>query len=230
MKVSTISTLWDYINRAMPWTAPKSLTTEEVYSVVAYILNLGDIVPADFTLSDANIREVQERMPNRNGVTRDHGLWETAGKPDVTNVACMKNCDTAATIASKLPDFARTAHGNLKEQNRIVGPTRGQDTGPAGQKASEVAAQVEASAALGLAKKHGCTACHGVANKIVGPGFNEIAARYKGDESAEGQLLAKVKAGGAGAWGQVPMPPQSNVGDDDIKSIVKWALSGAPAR
>src|SRR5687767_1407943 len=68
MKLPTLSTLWDYINRAMPWNAPKTLTTEEVYAVVAYILNLGDIVPADFVLSDRNIAQVQQRLPNRNGM------------------------------------------------------------------------------------------------------------------------------------------------------------------
>jgi pyrimidine operon attenuation protein/uracil phosphoribosyltransferase len=68
MKVATVSTLWDYINRAMPWNAPKSLSTDEVYGVLAYILNLAEVVPADFTLSDQNIAEVQKRMPNRNGM------------------------------------------------------------------------------------------------------------------------------------------------------------------
>ena len=66
MKLSQVSTLWDYINRAMPWNAPKSLTVEEVYATTAYILNLGDVVPEDFVLSDANIGEVQKRLPNRN--------------------------------------------------------------------------------------------------------------------------------------------------------------------
>ncbi|HEX9718574.1 MAG TPA: cytochrome c, partial [Ramlibacter sp.] len=55
MKLSSISTLWDYINRAMPWAQPKSLSVEEVYAVTAYLLNLADVVPADFTLSDKNI-------------------------------------------------------------------------------------------------------------------------------------------------------------------------------
>jgi S-disulfanyl-L-cysteine oxidoreductase SoxD len=55
MKASQLSTLWDYINRAMPWTAPKSLTPNEVYAVTAYLLNLGNVVPDDFTLSDKNI-------------------------------------------------------------------------------------------------------------------------------------------------------------------------------
>ena len=72
MKVPTVSTLWDYINRAMPWTAPKSLSTEEVYAVTAYILNMGGIVGDDFVLSDANIAQVQGKMPNRNGMQSNH--------------------------------------------------------------------------------------------------------------------------------------------------------------
>ncbi len=69
MKLSTVSTLWDYINRAMPWTAPKSLTPDEVYAVTAYMLNLGGIVPDDFMLSDRNIARGAGALPNRNGMT-----------------------------------------------------------------------------------------------------------------------------------------------------------------
>src|SRR5688500_13442245 len=87
MKLAALATLWDYINRAMPWNAPKTLTTEEVYAVVAYLLNLGDIVPADFVLSDANIAEVQQRLPNRNGMTRNHGLLDVKGKAEGAHVA-----------------------------------------------------------------------------------------------------------------------------------------------
>ncbi len=133
MKVSTLSTVWDYINRAMPWTAPKSLTTDEVYSVVAFLLNLNGIVADDFTLSDQNIREVQGRMPNRNGMTTRHAMWPgnefgKASKPDTRNVACMKDCVPEVRIASFLPEFARNAHGNLAEQNRAVGAQHGADT------------------------------------------------------------------------------------------------------
>ena len=60
MKVPTVSTLWDYINRAMPWTAPKSLTTEEVYAVTAYLLNMAEIVPDDFTLVRPEYRRSAE--------------------------------------------------------------------------------------------------------------------------------------------------------------------------
>src|SRR6266852_8213014 len=62
MQLASLSTLWDYVNRAMPWDAPKSLTTEEVYAVVAYLLYLGDILPADFVLSDRNIGAVQKLL------------------------------------------------------------------------------------------------------------------------------------------------------------------------
>ena len=75
MKVSTVSTLWDYINRAMPWAQPKTLTVEEVYGVTAFLLNLGGVLPDDFVLSDRNIAEVQKLMPNRDGMTTQHALW-----------------------------------------------------------------------------------------------------------------------------------------------------------
>lgn len=133
MKVATISTVWDYINRAMPWTAPKSLTPDEVYSVTAFLLNLAGVVPENFTLSNQNIAEVQQRMPNRNGMQTNHNLWpgsEFGGtkQSDTRNTACMKNCVTEVAVASFLPDFARDAHGNLAEQNRIVGAQKGADT------------------------------------------------------------------------------------------------------
>ena len=133
MKVPTLSTIWDYINRAMPWNAPKTLSTEEVYAVTAFLLSLNGIVPDDFTLSEKNIREVQERMPNRNGMTTAHSLWpgpefKGVAKPDTANVACMKNCAPEPKLASFLPEFARNAHGNLAEQNRMVGAQRGADT------------------------------------------------------------------------------------------------------
>ncbi len=128
MKVATVSTLWDYINRAMPWTAPKSLSTDEVYSVVAYLLSLADVVPPDHELSDRNIAQAQARMPNRNGMVFYEPMWKASGKGDVKNVACMKNCETEVKIASSLPDYAKNAQGNTAEQNRTIGPVRGLDT------------------------------------------------------------------------------------------------------
>jgi cytochrome c len=231
-KVATISTVFDYIQRAMPWTAPKSLKPDDVYAILAYLLNLQEIVPADFELSDKNIADVQKLLPNRNGMTTDHGMWPGApakkggigngGKPDTNNKACMKNCKTEVRIGSVLPEYARDAHGNLAEQNRDFGPVRGQQT--AGGKA---AAAPVAATTMDMANKNGCMACHGVNNKIVGPGFNEVIARYKDQPDAEDRLVAKVKAGGQGAWGSIPMPPNAHVSDADLKTLVKWILSGA---
>jgi cytochrome c len=76
-----------------------------------------------------------------------------------------------------------------------------------------------------LAKKNGCAACHAVDKKIVGPSWKDVAAKYKGDAKAPEALAAKVKAGGKGAWGTVPMPPQTKVADADLKTLVAWVLT-----
>ncbi|NTV86512.1 MAG: c-type cytochrome [Burkholderiaceae bacterium] len=253
MKVATLSTVWDYINRAMPWTAPKSLTTDEVYSVTAFLLNLAGVVPDNFTLSNKNMGEVQARMPNRNGMQTRHDMWpgnEFGGtkKPDTANVACMKNCSTEPTVASFLPDFARDAHGNLLEQNRTVGPQRGADTskpeGKAGTPGAATAAPMvvaqattdakttgakpdaaatDGKAALALANKNGCLVCHGLGNKIVGPALTDIAKKYPGKAD---YLAGKIKSGGSGLWGPIPMPPQT-LSDADARTIAAWLASGA---
>ena len=76
-----------------------------------------------------------------------------------------------------------------------------------------------------LAQSSGCMACHGIDKKVVGPGFKEIAAKYRSDKAAEGILAKKVKAGGSGNWGATPMPPNAHVKDDDIKTLVQWILA-----
>ncbi|KQV80910.1 cytochrome C [Massilia sp. Root351] len=249
MKVATVSTLWDYINRAMPWTAPKTLTTEEVYAVTAYILNMAEVVPDDFVLSDRNIAEVQARMPNRNGMTQAHGMWDVKGKPDVRSTACMSNCGDVK-LRSELPEAARNVHGDLAAQNRSFGAVRGVDTTQPAPRAAlvgraPVAASTSSALAvaavsapapavakaptggLALAKQNACMACHGVGNKIVGPALRDIAAKYRGDAAAAQRLAGKVKAGSAGAWGPVPMPAQGHLKDEDIAVMVGWILDGA---
>ena len=76
-----------------------------------------------------------------------------------------------------------------------------------------------------LAKKHNCLACHATDKKLVGPSYKDVAAKYRNDPSAEAKLFDKVKKGGQGVWGQVPMPPNSAVSDKDIQALVKWVLS-----
>jgi len=249
MKVPTLSTLWDYINRAMPWNAPKSLKTDEVYAVTAYMLNMADVVPENFTLSDRNMAEVQKLMPNRNGMTTDHGLWPgkglgNGGKPDIKAVACMKDCATEAKVASLLPDHARNAHGNLAEQNRMVGAQLGADTtkpaAPAGAAPARPAAPeaklaaptkaagggAESAAALALFSKHNCTACHAVDRKVLGPSMQEVAKRYASRADRVEYLTGKIVGGAAGAWGAIPMPAQS-LPKADAQALAQWVASGA---
>ena len=90
------------------------------------------------------------------------------------------------------------------------------------------AGTVQADPAAATAAKYGCLGCHGVANRIVGPGFREVAARYKADTSAAATLTTKIRAGGTGTWGQIPMPPQAGPKDDELSAIVGWILAGAP--
>jgi S-disulfanyl-L-cysteine oxidoreductase SoxD len=255
MKLSSLSTLWDYVNRAMPWTAPKSLSSDEVYAVTAYMLNLGNIVPADFTLSDQNIRDVQNRLPNRNGKTTAHAMWtstELGGtkKPDVQGSTCMKNCKEEPRVASFLPAHARDAHGNLAEQSRGVGGSRGADTTQparnpsaaedlkpnqpvAGKQSTPSAINTGASAAtlksadvMPALQKYACIACHGMDTKLVGPSFKEIVARQGKRADAQAYLAGKIKAGGQGVYGQIPMPAQS-ISEAEAAKVAQWLVQGA---
>lgn len=82
----------------------------------------------------------------------------------------------------------------------------------------------QAHADEALAKAKGCMACHAIDKKLVGPAYKDVAAKYKGDKGAAAKLAAKVKAGGKGVWGEIPMPP-NNVTDDEAKKLVAWVLS-----
>jgi cytochrome c len=85
-------------------------------------------------------------------------------------------------------------------------------------------ASVTANANEALAKKNGCLACHSVDKKVVGPAYKDVAAKYKGQD-VEAKLVEKVKKGGSGAWGAVPMPANAKVSDADLHTLVKWILS-----
>ena len=82
-----------------------------------------------------------------------------------------------------------------------------------------------ADAGEDLLKKSGCTACHSVDKKIVGPAYIEVAAKYKGDAGAAAKLFEKVKKGGSGVWGPVPMPPNPTVSDADLKTMITYVLA-----
>ena len=93
--------------------------------------------------------------------------------------------------------------------------------------AAGLVATSPAHANLDLAKKSNCMTCHAVDKKMVGPAYADIAKKYASDKSAAKELAAKVKGGSKGVWGQIPMPPNPNVKDADVETLVKWILAGA---
>ena len=82
-----------------------------------------------------------------------------------------------------------------------------------------------ADAGADLAKGKNCLACHAVDKKVVGPAYKDVAAKYKGDKTAEAKLIEKVQKGGTGVWGQIPMPPNPQVSPAEAKTLVAWVLS-----
>src|SRR5262249_22747700 len=166
----------------------------------------------------------------------DHAMWPgkvPAGraKPDVLAQACMKDCPVEGKLTSSLPPFARNAHGNLAEQNRPVGAQRGVDTtrpeGPP-PSASPAAGAAPAKPAAGpqmpldLLQKNSCTACHAVDRKVVGPSWGDVARKHAGKTE---YIAGKIRSGGSGTWGTIPMPPQS-ISAEDAGRIAQWLAAG----
>jgi cytochrome c len=76
-----------------------------------------------------------------------------------------------------------------------------------------------------LAKQKNCLACHAADKKLVGPSYKDVAAKYKGDKDAVTKLAKKIREGGVGVWGQVPMPANPQVNEQEAVSLAKWVLS-----
>ncbi len=242
MKLSTVSSLWDYIHRAMPWNAPRTLSVNDTYAVTAYILNLGNIVPDDFELSDRTMASVQQRLTNRNGMTTDHAMWPGATlggrgrSPDVRPTACMSNCAPEPRVASLIPDHARGAHGNLAKQNRAVGAQVGADTSrpmgsPRVAAAAETPAATTATAVVSdfaLAQRSQCLTCHGIENRVVGPSFREVIAKHASRPDVLDYYRARIRQGGVGIWGAIAMPAQPDLSDAEATALARWLVQGAP--
>ena len=234
-KLNAATTLYDYIYRSMPWTNPMSLSVDDTYAVTAYVLHLNDILPANGSLDEKSILTVP--MPNRNGMTRNHGMASVKGKPDVQGSLCMTNCVKDVKVASELPAFARNAHGNLVEQFRPLGGKGAIDTTRYDRKAAASPAAVATAAAAApaasagakaqqLLAKNGCVACHHPSNRLVGPSFAEIAGKQAARSDANAYLVGKIRQGGAGIWGAIPMPPQS-ISESEASELAAWIISGA---
>jgi cytochrome c len=93
--------------------------------------------------------------------------------------------------------------------------------------AAPAPAVVEPGRAQAIVRGNACLGCHAVDRKLVGPSFQQIAAKYKGDPGAEARLVRKVKDGGAGVWGAIPMPSHPAMSEADVRTVVDWVLAGA---
>ena len=199
----------------------------------------GRVYGADFpVVTVEDWVQAQARLPNREGMTTKHALWPTlelggVSKPDTANTACMKNCVTDVKVTSMLPDFARDAHGNLADQNRLVGQQKGVNTlrtAAATAAVSDAKAVAPAKdtpkgpndAVMGLLQANNCLACHGLDKKVVGPAFTDVASKHAGKLD---YLTNKILMGSSGVWGSIPMPAQT-LKPADAKAIAEWLAGG----
>ena len=135
-------------------------------------------------------------------------------------VMADETSSVAKSETAKAKDAKKKSH---KAKHKAAAVAAGAAAGAAAAKPAE--AKVDMVAGQALAQRSACMTCHAVDKKVVGPAYKDVAAKYKGDKTAEAKLIEKVKKGGSGVWGTIPMPPNSQVKDDDIKTLVKWVLA-----
>jgi cytochrome c5 len=120
----------------------------------------------------------------------------------------------AAAAASASPIASATAATPVAPASAVVAQAAAATSGPLNMTTGQA-----------MMQKDGCAVCHGVDKKIVGPAYVDVATKYRGDKDALAKLSQKVKAGGSGVWGEVPMPPNTQVSEADIKALVSWILT-----
>jgi cytochrome c5 len=155
-------------------------------------------------LSDAEVERAVVYMANRSGANfKEPAATTTTAAPA-----------TAAPVAqAPAAPSAATAVAAAAPSSTAAAP------------AAKAGAPLDLQSGQALMQKDGCAACHAVDKAVVGPAYNQVAAKYRGDKTAAPRLEQKVKAGGSGVWGAVPMPPNAAVPDADIKALVSWILS-----
>jgi len=154
-------------------------------------------------LSDVEVQRAVVYMANRSGANFKEPTAATpaAAAPAPAAAAPAAPATATSTVAAAAPPAAAAAP------------------------ATKAGAPLDLSSGQAMMQKDGCAACHAVDKAVVGPAYNQVAAKYRGDKTAAAKLEQKVKAGGSGVWGAVPMPPNAAVPDADIKALVSWILS-----
>jgi cytochrome c5 len=208
--------------------APKS--GEEVYKAVCAACHASGVAGAHkFGDKAAWAPHLKEGLADlsKNAINGIRGMPARGGNPNLSDVEV-----TRAVVY-----MANAAGANFKEpeapkaeakpaQAAAPAPAQVAAAPAAAPAAAAPAAPAPAAAAGGeLLQKSGCVACHATDKKLVGPSYKDIAAKYGSDKDALDKLAKKVKAGGAGVWGQIAMPPHGHVADADIQAMVKYVLA-----
>jgi cytochrome c551/c552 len=167
-------------------------------------------------LADVEVQRAVAYMANRSGANfKEPATPSATASPSPPATAAMAAPAAAVPAASSsAAPTAATASGVTPAATTVAPSATASASGP-----------LDMAAGQALMQKNGCGACHAVDKKIVGPAYQDVAAKYKGDAGALAKLSQKVKAGGAGVWGPVPMPPNPQVADGDIKALVSWILT-----
>jgi cytochrome c len=154
-------------------------------------------------------------MPAYGGVIGSDGVWmlvayirAQAVPPVVPTTSWLPGGNASATPPEPTP----------------ASPASEEKASPSGAEQAKTGTAAREGSPDRMIATYGCTACHALDRKVVGPAFRDVAARYKGKD-AEGALIEKVKRGGAGAWGQIPMTPNPQVPDRELHGIVRWILT-----
>jgi cytochrome c551/c552/cytochrome c5 len=165
-------------------------------------------------LADIEVQRALVYMTNRSGANFKEPPPPAATASTATPPAATASAAPAAAAPAS-PSSTAPAAGSASAAGATAAPSA----------TAKASGPLDLAAAQAMMQKDGCGACHAVDKKIVGPAFQDVAAKYKGDAGALAKLTQKVKAGGVGVWGPVPMPPNSWVADGDIQALVTWILA-----
>ena len=230
-------------------TASGNKTGEQVYQAVCKTCHEGGLAGAPkFGDKAAWAAHIKSGLPTLlknaiNGIQEGSKVMPPkGGNPDLTDtevaraVVYMANASGAAFKEPAAPEpaagatasAAATPIASAAAATPAVAPAAAAVATPAAAPPAAApgpAAALDMQTGTAMMQKDGCAACHSVDKKIVGPSYQEVAAKYRGDKDAAAKLVQKVKNGGSGVWGPVPMPPNAQVPEADIKALVTWILA-----
>ena len=207
------STLWDYINRAMPFTAPQSLEADEVYAITAYVLNLNDIVDDDFVLTQENFATI--KMPNEGGFYTDN-------RPDAKNSRCMSDCIDPAKIKETVSLRGISPTDHFKNDGNTGVAYKEDDHQATSSEAAEIGIDPEIKQTYDTA----CKVCH--AGGLAGAPKLGVAADWDARLKLGTDNIYKNAINGLN--GMPPKGGRADLSDETIKATVDYMLKMSQAK